>query len=330
MTDISMRQLLEAGVHFGHRTRYWNPRMAPYIFGHRNKIHIINLEETLPLLKEAQNYIGRLAANGGSVMFVGTKRAAREAIGKQARRAGMPYVNHRWLGGMLTNFKTVRNSIQRMQDLEQMFEDGSVNKLVKREALARRRELDKLERSIGGIKDMTSLPDALFVIDVGYEKIAIDEARKLGIPVIAIVDTNCSPDGIDMLVPGNDDAIRAIRIYAQMAADAVLDGRGSAGNFTAVADDDFVEVDDVPEPETQTATATQTVSETATESASGPGQSSVLQESETEAEPHATAQLGDVAATAADTQSESDNAGATGDEQPDQAEGDDDRPDQQD
>jgi len=296
MTDISMRQLLEAGVHFGHRTRYWDPKMAPYIFGHRNKIHIINLEQTLPLLKEAHNYVSRLAANGGSVMFVGTKRAAREAIGKQARRAGMPYVNHRWLGGMLTNFKTVRNSIQRLHDLELMFEDGSVNKLVKREALARQRELDKLERSIGGIKEMTSLPDALFVVDVGYERIAVDEARKLGIPVIAVVDTNCSPRDVDVVVPGNDDAIRAIRIYSQVIADAVLDGRGSKGNFTAAAaDDEFVEV-------TETAAADE-ASAPAEEAATSPA----LQESESEAQPHATARLGDVAAAPTEGESTEDS-----------------------
>src|SRR5699024_6014189 len=207
----------------------------------------------------------------------------------QARRAGMPYVSHRWLGGMLTNFKTVRNSIQRLKDLEQMFEDGSVNKLSKREALGRRRELDKLERSIGGIKEMTSLPDALFVVDVGYEKIAVDEARKLGIPVVAIVDTNCSPDGVDVVVPGNDDAIRAIRIYSELMADAVLDGRGSKGEFTAPADD-FVEV-----------TESTNGAPAATEPASEPTRNSVVQESTTEAQPHATAQLGDVAETPAET-----------------------------
>ena len=231
MSQISMRQLLEAGVHFGHRTRYWNPKMAPYIFGHRNKIHIINLEETLPLFKDAYNYISRLSANGGNVMFVGTKRAAREAVGKQAQRCGMPFVNHRWLGGMLTNFKTVKNSIQRLHDLEQMIEDGSIRKLNKREALDLYRERDKLERGIGGIKEMTSLPDALFIIDVGFEKIAVDEARKLGIPVIAVVDTNCSPENIDVVIPGNDDAIRAIRIYTEMVADAVL---AAGGHVTGI------------------------------------------------------------------------------------------------
>jgi len=301
MSEVSMRQLLEAGVHFGHRTRYWNPKMAPYIFGHRNKIHIINLEETLPLFKEAYDYISRLAANGGSIMFVGTKRAAREAVGKQARRAGMPYVSHRWLGGMLTNFKTVRNSIQRLHDLEQMFEDGSVNKLVKREQLSRQRELDKLERSIGGIKEMTSLPDALFVIDVGYERIAVDEARKLGIPIVAVVDTNCSPDGIDVVIPGNDDAIRAIRIYTQMAADAVLAGRGSKGEFTAESEDDFVEIRDEEVGDEQPAV----------EQAAEPIHNTVIQESESEAAPLATAQLGAVAASAADASAEDEDSEQT-------------------
>ncbi|GAB3683390.1 30S ribosomal protein S2 [Salinisphaera aquimarina] len=287
MSQISMRQLLEAGVHFGHRTRYWNPKMAPYIFGHRNKIHIINLEETLPLFKDAYNYISRLSANGGNVMFVGTKRAAREAIGKQAERCGMPFVNHRWLGGMLTNFKTVKNSIQRLHDLEKMIEDGSILKLNKREGLDLHRERDKLERGIGGIKEMTSLPDALFIVDVGFEKIAVDEARKLGIPVIAVVDTNCSPEGIDVVIPGNDDAIRAIRIYTEMVADAVLAGRGSKGDFTGAGD--VVEVQ-----EQGAAHAPGKPAEAA--AASEATQNSVLQESDGESEPTATASLGDVAA----------------------------------
>ncbi|ERJ19918.1 30S ribosomal protein S2 [Salinisphaera shabanensis T35B1] len=287
MSQISMRQLLEAGVHFGHRTRYWNPKMAPYIFGHRNKIHIINLEETLPLFKDAYNYISRLSANGGNVMFVGTKRAAREAVGKQAQRCGMPFVNHRWLGGMLTNFKTVKNSIQRLHDLEQMIEDGSIRKLNKREALDLYRERDKLERGIGGIKEMTSLPDALFIIDVGFEKIAVDEARKLGIPVIAVVDTNCSPENIDVVIPGNDDAIRAIRIYTEMVADAVLTGRGSKGDFTG-QEDGTVEV--------QAQGADHEPGKPAeAQAASEATQNSVIQESQGEAEPTATASLGDVA-----------------------------------
>ena len=287
MSQISMRQLLEAGVHFGHRTRYWNPKMAPYIFGQRNKIHIINLEETLPLFKDAYNYISRLSANGGNVMFVGTKRAAREAVGKQAQRCGMPFVNHRWLGGMLTNFKTVKNSIQRLHDLEQMIEDGSIRKLNKREALDLYRERDKLERGIGGIKEMTSLPDALFIIDVGFEKIAVDEARKLGIPVIAVVDTNCSPENIDVVIPGNDDAIRAIRIYSEMVADAVLAGRGSKGDFSG-QEGDMVDV--------QAQGASHEPGKPAeAQAASEATQNSVIQESQGEAEPTATASLGDVA-----------------------------------
>lgn len=293
MSDITMRQLLEAGVHFGHRTRYWNPKMAPYIFGQRNKIHIINLEHTLPLFKEAYNYISRLAANGGNIMFVGTKRAARDAISKEAQRCGMPFVNHRWLGGMLTNFKTVRNSIQRLHDLNEMIEDGSINKLSKREALDRQRERDKLERSIGGIKEMTSLPDALFVIDVGFERIAIDEARKLGIPVVAIVDTNCSPKGVDVVIPGNDDALRAIRIYTGMVADAVLAGRGSKGEFTGQAsgNEDLVEVqEEGAEHEPGKPANAQEDSKIQ--------QNKVIQESEGESrEPAATAPLGDMATT---------------------------------
>ncbi|ROO30340.1 30S ribosomal protein S2 [Salinisphaera orenii MK-B5] len=298
MSQVSMRQLLEAGVHFGHRTRYWNPKMAPYIFGHRNKIHIINLEETLPLIKDAYNYISRLSANGGNVMFVGTKRAAREAVGKQAQRCGMPFVNHRWLGGMLTNFKTVKNSIQRLHDLEQMIEDGSIRKLSKREGLDLHRERDKLERGIGGIKEMTSLPDALFVIDVGFEKIAVDEARKLGIPVIAVVDTNCSPDNIDVVIPGNDDAIRAIRIYTEMVADAVLTGRGSKGEFTGPSED-IVEVQ-------EEGAAHEPGKPAEAQAASEATQNSVIQESQGESEPRATASLGDVASVPAEEPRESD------------------------
>jgi len=302
MSQISMRQLLEAGVHFGHRTRYWNPKMGPFIFGSRNKIHIINLEETLPLFKDAYNYISRLSANGGNVMFVGTKRAAREAVGKQAQRCGMPFVNHRWLGGMLTNFKTVKNSIQRLHDLEQMIEDGSIHKLTKRESLDLYRERDKLERGIGGIKEMNSLPDALFVIDVGFEKIAIDEARKLGIPVIGVVDTNCSPDKIDVVIPGNDDAIRAIRIYSEMAADAVLAGRGSKGDFTG--QDDIVEVqEEGAAHEPGKPAEAQAASEASENEAT---HNSVIQESEGEAEPRATASLGDVASVPAEEPKESD------------------------
>jgi small subunit ribosomal protein S2 len=242
MPNVTMRQMLEAGVHFGHQTRYWNPKMEPYIFGARGKIHIINLEETLPLLKESLDFMSRLASRRGNIMFVGTKRAASQAIAEEAARSGSPYVSHRWLGGMLTNFRTVRQSINRLKELEQMETDGSFAKLVKKEVLQLTRERDKLERSLGGIKDMNGLPDALFIIDVGHESIAIAEARKLKIPVIAVVDTNHSPEGIDYVIPGNDDAIRSVRLYAQLAADAILEGRASApmpaGNV-----DEFVELD---------------------------------------------------------------------------------------
>jgi len=241
MAEVTMRQMLEAGVHFGHQTRFWNPKMAPFIFGERSKIHIINLEKTLPLYNEAMNFLGSLAAKGGTVLFVGTKRAAREVIGEEARRCGMPYVNHRWLGGMLTNYKTVRQSIRRLKELEAMAEDGSLDRLSKKEALMRRRELEKLERSLGGIKDMRGIPDALFVVDVGHEKIAVAEAKKLGIPVVGIVDTNNSLEGIDYVIPGNDDAIRAIQLYVRGAADAILEGKSTSVQVGA-GDDDFVEV----------------------------------------------------------------------------------------
>jgi len=228
MSNVSMRLMLEAGVHFGHQTRFWNPKMADYIFGARNKIHIVNLEKTLPLYNDAVNAIGKIAANRGSILFVGTKRAARNTIQVEADRCGMPYVNHRWLGGMLTNYKTIRQSIQRLMDLEEMSTTGGFARLTKKEALGLRREMDKLEKVLGGIKNMKGLPDALFVIDVGHEEIAINEANKLGIPVFGIVDTNNSPAGIDYIVPGNDDAIKAIRLYSQGIADAVIEGRASA------------------------------------------------------------------------------------------------------
>ncbi len=241
MANVTMRQMLEAGVHFGHQTRYWNPKMAPFIFGARGKIHIINLEKTLPLLNDSMNFIRKLAAKRGTIMFVGTKRAASAAIEEEARRCGMPFVSHRWLGGMLTNYRTIRASVKRLKQLEGMSEDGSIDHLVKKEVLQLTRERDKLERSLGGVKDMKGLPDALFIVDVSHEDIAVKEARKLGIPVIAIVDTNCSPDGIDFVIPGNDDAIRSIRLYAQLAAEAVLEGRASAPQVEA--DDEFIELD---------------------------------------------------------------------------------------
>ncbi|MDI3261107.1 MAG: 30S ribosomal protein S2 [Sinobacteraceae bacterium] len=244
MANITMRQLLEAGVHFGHRTRYWNPKMAPYIFGQRNNIHIINLEHTLPMLKDACNFVGKLAGNGGRILFVGTKRAAREAIEAEAQRAGMPYVSQRWLGGTLTNFKTIKASIKRLQEMEKQVEEGTVNRLTKKEQLTFQREMEKLRKSLGGIKNMPSLPDCLFVIDTGYEKIAVSEAKKLGIPVVAVVDTNNDPDGIDVVIPGNDDATRAIRVYAQCIADAIVEAR--AANSVGVSE--FVEVAEEPKP----------------------------------------------------------------------------------
>ncbi len=227
MTQITMREMLEAGVHFGHRTRFWHPKMAEYIFGSRDKVHIINLEKTLPLFKDALNFAGRAVAQKGKVLFVGTKRAAQDAIKEEARRCGMPYVNHRWLGGMLTNYKTVRQSIKRLKDLEVMKNTGGFEKLIKKEALQLTREMEKLERSLGGIKDMGGLPDVLFVIDVGYENIAVAEAKRLGIPVIGVIDTNHQPDDIDYIIPGNDDAMRAIRLYASTMADAVIDAKES-------------------------------------------------------------------------------------------------------
>lgn len=245
MANISMRQMLEAGVHFGHQTRYWNPKMAPYIYGERSKIHIINLERSLPLYNDAANFLGRLANKGGRVLFVGTKRAARDSVSEAAKRCSSPYVNHRWLGGMLTNFKTVRQSIKRLKDLEAMFQDGSTERLGKKEVIVLGREMEKLERSLGGIKDMPSLPDALFVIDVGHEKIAIREAIKLGIPVIGVVDTNNSPEGVNYIIPGNDDAIRAIQLYVEGIADAILEGRAVA---TGMREDneEFIEIADEP------------------------------------------------------------------------------------
>ena len=234
MPNITMRQMLVAGVHFGHQTRYWNPKMSNYIFGQRNKIHVINLEQTMPMFSDAMNFIGKLASNGGKILFVGTKRAARDVIREEAERCHMPYVNHRWLGGMLTNYKTIRQSIKRLKDLEAMEEDGSLNtRFNKKEALNLRREKEKLERSLGGIKDMNGTPDALFVIDTGYEKIAVAEARKLGIPVIAVVDTNNDPEDVDYVIPGNDDAIRAVQLYVQGASAAVLEGRATAAAAAA-------------------------------------------------------------------------------------------------
>ncbi|MGF1548367.1 MAG: 30S ribosomal protein S2 [Thiotrichales bacterium] len=243
MAKITMRQMLEAGVHFGHQTRYWNPKMRSYIFGDRNKIHIVNLEKSLPLFEDALNYMGQLASRNGKILMVGTKRSARDVIREEALRCGMPFVNQRWLGGMLTNFRTIRASIKRLKELEAMQSDGTFARLTKKEGLMRQRELDKLDMSIGGIKDMRGLPDAMFVIDVGYEKIAVSEAKKLGIPVIAVVDTNNSPDGVDYVIPGNDDAMRAIQLYVTATSDAILEGRSVAAT-TPSRSDEFVEVEE--------------------------------------------------------------------------------------
>jgi len=251
MTSVSMRQMLEAGVHFGHQTRFWNPKMSQFIFGERNRIHIINLEKTLPLYNEAAQFIKQVVADNGRVLFVGTKRSAREAVKQEAIRAGMPFVSHRWLGGMLTNFKTVRGSIKRLLTLDEMAENGTLEKHSKREAQGLRREREKLERSLGGIKKMESLPDVLFVVDVGHEKIALAEAKKLGIPVVAIVDTNCAPDDVDYVIPGNDDAMRAIQLYATGIADAVLEGRSSTPEVPT-GEDEFVELDEEGKPKPKT------------------------------------------------------------------------------
>jgi len=242
MADVTMRQMLEAGVHFGHQTRYWNPKMAPFIFGERNKIHIINLEKSLPLAREASAFVKATIADGGKVLFVGTKRAARDAVRNHAVRCEMPFVSQRWLGGMLTNYKTIRQSVKRLVMLEEMAEEGTFEGLTKKEILGLTREREKLDKSLGGIKAMKSLPDVLFIVDVDHEDIAVREARKLGIPVVAIVDTNCSPDGVDYIVPGNDDAMRAIELYAALIADAVIDGKASLPEV-ALGEDEFVELD---------------------------------------------------------------------------------------
>jgi len=243
--SVTMRQMLEAGVHFGHQTRYWNPKMAPYIFGHRNKIHIINLEKSLVLYHEALKFLRDLAANKGTILFVGTKRQAREIIKEEALRCGAPYVDYRWLGGMLTNFKTVKQSIKRLKEMQNMAQDGTLDKMPKKEALGYQREMAKLERSLGGIKDMNGLPDALFVIDVGYQKGAVAEANKLGIPVVGVVDTNHDPETIAYVIPGNDDSSRAIRLYARGAADAILEGRAQI--VREIVSDEFVELESAEE-----------------------------------------------------------------------------------
>ncbi|MDA8554422.1 30S ribosomal protein S2 [Luminiphilus sp.] len=265
MTQVSMRDLLQAGAHFGHQTRFWNPKMDQYIFGARNKIHIINLEHTVPAFNDALSTVKRLAEKKNKVMFVGTKRAAGKIIEEQARRCGMPFVSHRWLGGMLTNFKTIRSSVKRLRELEDQERDGTFAKLTKKEALMRSRMKDKLERSIGGIKEMSGLPDVLFVVDVDHERIAVTEANKLGIPVIGIVDTNSNPDGVDYVIPGNDDAIRAIKLYVAAVADAVIAGKTEAGEMVAVSD--FVEVTEPEESAPEAVVAADAVSASAEEPA---------------------------------------------------------------
>ncbi len=249
--SITMRQMLEAGVHFGHQTRFWHPKMAPYIFGHRNKIHIINLEKTLPMFQDALKYTRQVAANRGTILFVGTKRQSRDLIAEEAARAGMPYVNSRWLGGMLTNFKTLKSSIKKLKEMEAMVEAGELERMSKKEALMFERNMAKLDKSLGGVKDMNGMPEAIFVVDVGYHKIALTEAKKLGVPVIAVVDTNHSPEGIDHVIPGNDDASKAVALYVRGMADAILEGREKAlqGLVEAVRssdtpEDEFVEVDE--------------------------------------------------------------------------------------
>ena len=244
--NISMREMLEAGVHFGHQTRFWNPKMAPFIFGHRNKIHIVNLEKTLPMFEEAAKFVRQLTANGGTVLMVGTKRTSRDLIAQEAARAGVPFVEQRWLGGMLTNFKTVKTSIKRLKEMQAQKEAG-LESMSKKEQLTFTREIEKLEKDIGGIQDMPALPDAIFVVDVGYHKIAVSEAKKLGIPLVGVVDTNHNPDGIDYVIPGNDDSAKAVALYARGIADAIIEGRNAAGAEVvkaAQSGDEFVEVQD--------------------------------------------------------------------------------------
>jgi len=250
MADVSMRRMLEAGVHFGHQTRFWNPKMAEFIFGERNKIHIINLEKTVPLYEAATEFVRKLVSDGGTLLFIGSKRAARESIATEAARCGMPYVTQRWLGGMLTNFKTIKQSIKRLKHLEEITAPGATTEYTKKEMLRFGRELQKLEKTLGGIKGMDALPTAVFMIDVGHEEIAVREARKLGIPVVAVVDTNCSPEGIDYPIPGNDDAMRAIQLYAEGIADAVIEGKASIPEVPT-GDDEFVELDESGKPKVE-------------------------------------------------------------------------------
>ena len=289
MTQVSMRDLLQAGAHFGHQTRFWNPKMDQYIFGARNKIHIINLEHTVPAFNDALNKVKRLAENKNQVMFVGTKRAAGKIVEEHARRCGMPFVSHRWLGGMLTNYKTIRLSIKRLRELEEQERDGTFAKLTKKEALMRSRMKEKLERSIGGIKEMSGLPDVLFVVDVDHERIEVTEAKKLGIPVIGIVDTNSDPDGVDYVIPGNDDAIRAIKLYVTAVADAVLAGKTAAGEV--VSADEFVEVTEAEAAPAAAPEATETAEPAeATAEAAVPAAADEVAEASAEAEPETPAE----------------------------------------
>ena len=298
MTQVSMRDLLQAGAHFGHQTRFWNPKMDQYIFGARNKIHIINLEHTVPAFNDALNTVKRLAENKNQVMFVGTKRAAGKIVEEHARRCGMPFVSHRWLGGMLTNYKTIRSSIKRLREFEEQERDGTFAKLTKKEALMRSRMKEKLERSIGGIKEMSGLPDVLFVVDVDHERIAVTEANKLGIPVIGIVDTNSDPDGVDYVIPGNDDAIRAIKLYVTAVADAVLAGKAAAGEV--VSADEFVEV---TEAEAAPAAAPEATETAEPAEATAEAAADDVAEASAEAEPEAPAEAEpEVPATAEDAE----------------------------
>jgi len=296
MSTVTMRQMLEAGVHFGHQTRYWSPKMRPFIFGERNKIHIVNLEQTLPMFNDAMNYIGQVVGKGGQVLMVGTKRPASKLIMEAAERAGVPYVNHRWLGGMLTNYKTVKNSIKRLKELDTAMVEGTNARLSKKEALTLERERVKLERSLGGIKNMPGLPDALFVIDVKTEYIAVSEANKLGIPVIAVVDTNCVPDGIDYVIPGNDDAIRAIRLYVEAMADTVIEARAAAQIKPAVSksSSDYVEVDDSETPVEAKKEAPAAPVEKAVEPEPAAEPEPVAEEAATSADPQAADKLTDL------------------------------------
>jgi small subunit ribosomal protein S2 len=295
MSKVTMREMLEAGVHFGHQTRFWNPKMAPFIFGERNKIHIVNLEKSLPLYSDASNFLGRMAANRGTILFVGTKRAAEEVVAREAQRCGMPFVDRRWLGGMLTNFGTVKESIKRLKELEALIDGGGLDRVSKKEGLSMQRELAKLERSLGGIKNMNGLPDVMFIIDVGHEKIAVREAVKLGIPVVGVVDTNNDPDGVDYVIPGNDDSIRAIELYVRGAADAILDGRQAAQLQMEGADDEV----EAPAP-ARAKVVTEKSAPAAVEGAADAAQSSGDAEPAVAAEPDSATAAETVEASAAD------------------------------